>query len=236
MSRRQTTSVPAHVGIIMDGNGRWAREHGVPRSQGHREGLEAAKRIVREASLLGTRVLTLYVFSTEDWRRPRREVALVLGLLGRALRQELGSWREREIRIVHSGERSRLPAALRRDIDAAVRATAGNTGMVLNLAVDYGGRDEIVRSVNRWLGAGRERSGELRSEDLRRFLDQPSLPEADLIIRTGQEKRLSGFLMWESSYAELVFSARLWPDFSAADLRRAFREYGGRERRFGRAK
>jgi undecaprenyl diphosphate synthase len=232
MSTRQLTSVPRHVGIIMDGNGRWAQARGLPRTAGHREGLSAAKRVVREAAALGTEVLTLYVFSTENWSRPRREVSFLMSLIRRHLRAELDFYRENGVRIVHSGERSGLPRGMMQEIDSVVAATAHYRGLTLNLAINYGGRDEIVRSVNRWIargGAPRHFTG----HELQRHLDQPELPDTDLVIRTGREKRLSNFLIWQSPYAELIFSSKLWPDFSPADLRRAFREFAGRERRFG---
>jgi len=238
MSRRQSTSVPSHVGIVMDGNGRWALSRGLPRTEGHEEGLKAAKRIVSEASGLGARFLTLYAFSTENWGRSVREVSFLMRLIGSNLTKEIDFYREHDVRIVHSGDRHGLPGGVLREIDAVVEETAGHGGMTVNLAINYGGRDEIVRSVNRWLSAGRtgRRPGTLTAAAVSRHLDRPELPEPDLIIRTGREKRLSNFLLWQSPYAELHFSSKLWPDFSPADLRRAFADYAGRERRFGRAR
>ena len=235
---KPTSSVPAHVGIIMDGNGRWARSRGLPRTEGHVEGLKAAKRIVREAARLGVRVLTLYTFSTENWGRSRGEVSFLMGLIRKNLRRELDFFREHSLRVVHSGRRDGLSGVVLSEIDRVVAATAHHEGLCVNLAINYGGRDEIIRAVNRWLEnrPARGHGAELSERDLSRHLDQPSLPEADLIIRTGHEKRLSNFLLWQSPYAELVFSSKLWPDFSEADLRRALRTYAQRQRRFGGAR
>jgi undecaprenyl diphosphate synthase len=238
MSRRQSTSVPTHVGIVMDGNGRWALARGLPRTEGHQEGLKATKRIVREARVLGVQYLTLYAFSTENWKRSVREVSFLMHLIGNNLTRETEFYRENDVRILHSGDRHGLPGVVLREIDAVVAATARHRGLTVNLAINYGGRDEIVRAVNRWLaegGSGR-RSRTLTPAAVSRNLDQPALPEADLIIRTGREKRLSNFLLWQCPYAELYFSHKLWPDFAAADLRHALEDYAGRERRFGRAR
>jgi undecaprenyl diphosphate synthase len=238
MSSRQGKPVPAHVGIIMDGNGRWAQARGMPRSEGHLEGLRVAKSIVREASALGAKVLTLYTFSTENWGRSRREVTFLMGLIRRNLRKELDFYREHEVRVVHSGDRASLPKAVVEEIEEVVAETAHHDGLTVNLAINYGGRDEIVRSVNRWLASAKGSGGakKITAEDLGRHLDHPELPEPDLIIRTGREMRLSNFLLWECPYAELVFSRKLWPDFTPADLRRAFRDFSERERRFGTAR
>jgi undecaprenyl diphosphate synthase len=238
MSKRQVTPVPAHVGIIMDGNGRWAQARGMPRSEGHLEGLKAAKRIVREAAALGAKVLTLYTFSTENWGRPRREVTFLMGLIRKNLRKELDFFRENGVRVVHSGDRASLPRVVLEEIEAVEADTAHHDGLTLNLAINYGGRDEIVRSVNRWLERARTkgRAPKITAEELARHLDHPELPEPDLIIRTGREMRLSNFLLWQCPYAELEFSPKLWPDYTPADLRRAFRDFSERDRRFGRAR
>jgi undecaprenyl diphosphate synthase len=191
---------------------------------------------VREASILGVRYLTLYTFSTENWGRSPREVAFLMRLIGSNLTGELDFYREHDVRILHSGDRHGLPPPVLREIDASVTATSGHRGLTVNLAINYGGRDEIVRSVNRWLAAARgTRRLRLTPAALAGALDQPGVPDADLIIRTGREKRLSNFLLWQSPYAELHFSARLWPDFSPADFRRALADFARRERRFGRA-
>lgn len=233
----QPTPVPTHVGIVMDGNGRWAIARGLPRTHGHEEGLKTAKRIVREASELGVRYLTLYTFSTENWSRSPREVAFLMRLIGR-LGGENEFYEEHDIRVVHSGDRHGLPRRVLREIDGVVAQTAHHGGLTVNLAINYGGRDEIVRSVNKWLAGGGARAGGRRftASALARHLDQPGIPDADLIIRTGREKRLSNFLLWQCPYAELYFSSRLWPDFAPADLRRALRDYAGRERRYGGAR
>lgn len=238
MSRRQSTSVPSHVGIVMDGNGRWAIARGLPRTEGHNEGLKATKRIVREACALGLRYLTLYAFSTENWGRSVREVSFLMRLIGNNLTKEIDFYREHDVRIVHSGNRHGLPRGVLREIDTVMAETAHHRGLTVNLAINYGGRDEIVRAVNKWLAAGDSgrRPHTLTAAAVSRSLDQPDLPDADLVIRTGREKRLSNFLLWQSPYAELHFSPKFWPDFAPADLRRAFEDFAGRERRFGRAR
>jgi undecaprenyl diphosphate synthase len=233
MSGNVSTRLPLHVGIIMDGNGRWARDRGLSRTEGHREGLKTAKTIVRTAADLGIRTLTLYTFSTENWSRPRREVAFLMGLIRSSLRRELDFYREYGVRVVHSGSREGLSPVVLEELDNVARQTAAYQRITVNLAINYGGRDEIVRSVNRWI-AGRNGSRALMTEeDLARNLDQPDLPPADLVIRTGREKRLSNFLLWQCPYAELVFSTKLWPDYTPTDFRRALRAYAGRARRFG---
>jgi undecaprenyl diphosphate synthase len=226
------TRLPQHVAIIMDGNGRWAERRGLPRRKGHREGLTAAKRIVKSARKLGIRVLSLFTFSTENWKRAEDEVSFLMGLIATHLRKEYDFYRENAVRVLHSGDITRLPAELQREIASVTRDTRDHDGIQVNLAINYGGRDEVIRAANRWLGNG-GRTGELTQEALRRHLDQPDLPEPDLLIRTGGERRLSNFLLWECAYAELYFSDVLWPDFDEPDLRDAIYDYQSRDRRFG---
>ncbi len=226
------TRLPQHVAIIMDGNGRWAERRGLPRRKGHREGLTAAKRIVKSARTLGIRVLSLFTFSTENWKRAEDEVSFLMGLIATHLRKEYDFYRENAVRVLHSGDITRLPAELQREIASVTRDTRDHDGIQVNLAINYGGRDEVVRAANRWLGNG-GRTGELTQEALRSHLDQPDLPEPDLLIRTGGERRLSNFLLWECAYAELYFSDVLWPDFDEPDLRDAIYDYQSRDRRFG---
>ena len=226
------TRLPQHVAIIMDGNGRWAERRGLPRRKGHREGLTAAKRIVKSARKLGIRVLSLFTFSTENWKRAEDEVSFLMGLIATHLRKEYDFYRENAVRVLHSGDITRLPAELQREIASVTRDTRDHDGIQVNLAINYGGRDEMIRAANRWLGNG-GRTGELTQEALRRHLDQPDLPEPDLLIRTGGERRLSNFLLWECAYAELYFSDVLWPDFDEPDLRDAIYDYQSRDRRFG---
>jgi undecaprenyl diphosphate synthase len=225
--------LPRHVGIIMDGNGRWARERGRPRTEGHLEGGKAAKRVVAAAAELGLPFLSLYVFSTENWARAAEEVSYLMVLVRSNLRREFDFYRQRGIRIVHSGNLAGLPPEIAREIADVSRETAGFPGLTLNLAINYGGRDEILRAVARARAAGGQ--AEITEASFRAHLDQPALPDPDLVIRTGGERRLSNFLLWESAYAELYFSAKLWPDWDRQDLVEALVDYCGRSRRFGGA-
>lgn len=229
-------ALPRHIGIIMDGNGRWARERGLPRTVGHEEGLNAAKRTVKAASDLGIRYLTLYAFSTENWKRTREEVSFLMRLIRLHLRRELSFYKENGIRVVHSGDLSGLPKGIRKEIEVVARQTEAFTGTTVNLAINYGGRDEIIRAVNRWLDTGGSVGASracLTAGELSRFLDRPEMPDPDVIIRTSGEKRLSNFLLWQAAYAELYFSRKLWPDFGPEDLRAAVADYQLRNRRFG---
>jgi len=223
--------LPEHVGIIMDGNGRWASARGLDRTKGHLEGLKAARKVTRAASEAGILYLSLYVFSTENWKRSKAEVGFLMGLVALHLEKEFDFYRELGLRVVHSGDREALSAEVRRTVDKVVAQTAAHTGMTINLVLNHGGRDEIVRAVNRWTRTATGKA--FGAADLRRNLDVPGLPDLDLMIRTGGEFRLSNFLLWQAAYAEFVFSPRLWPDFDEADLKAALKEYAGRGRRFG---
>jgi len=223
--------VPEHLGIIMDGNGRWAQARGLDRTKGHLEGLKAARRVTQAAADAGVKVLSLYVFSTENWKRSTEEVGFLMGLVALHLEKEFDFYRQLGLKVVHSGDREALSADVRRTLDRVIAQTAGHTGMTVNLVLNHGGRDEIVRAVNRWSQAATGRA--FAAADLRQNLDVPSLPDLDLMIRTGGEMRLSNFLLWQAAYAEFVFSPQLWPDFGEADLRAALREFAGRGRRFG---
>jgi undecaprenyl diphosphate synthase len=227
-----TPSLPRHVGIIMDGNGRWARARGRPRTEGHLEGLTAAKRVTAAASDLGIRWLTLYTFSTENWRRAEEEVSYLMFLIQRHLRNEFDFYRKNRIRILHAGDIDRLPPEVVREIRSAMADTAGFDGLTVVLAINYGGRDEIARAVRRAAAAGE--AADLTEARLRTYLDLPDVPDPDLIIRTGAELRQSNFLLWQSAYAELYFSPKLWPDWDRPDLEAALEEYAHRSRRFGR--
>ncbi|MBN1686739.1 MAG: di-trans,poly-cis-decaprenylcistransferase [Spirochaetales bacterium] len=214
----------------MDGNGRWAQSRNAPRTAGHREGLNAAKAVVRAASEIGLKFLTLYVFSTENWRRAEEEVRFLMRLIAQFLKKEYDFYRENRIRVTHSGDIARLPRFVQKEIRDAVRDTAEYGGTVINLAINYGGRDEIVRAAKRWLESG---GGELDQDSMRNYLDHPEIPDPDLIIRTGGERRLSNFLIWESAYSEYYFTEKLWPDFGAEDLIDAIKDYGHRKRKYG---
>lgn len=223
--------VPEHLGIIMDGNGRWAQARGLDRTKGHLEGLKAARRVTQAAADAGVGVLSLYVFSTENWKRSTEEVGFLMGLVALHLEKEFDFYRQLGLKVVHSGDREALSGDVRRTLDRVIAQTSGHTGMTVNLVLNHGGRDEIVRAVNRWAQAATGQA--FGAADLRQNLDVPSLPDLDLMIRTGGEMRLSNFLLWQAAYAEFVFSAKLWPDFDALDLRAALKEYAGRGRRFG---
>jgi len=222
-----------HVAIIMDGNGRWAVSRGRPRTAGHLAGADAVRRTVEAARDLGIRTLTLFAFSSDNWQRPGREVRALMGLFRRYLTTEAGRCAANGVRILVIGRRDRLPEVLVRTIEEAEAKTAAGHDFWLRIAVDYSGRDAILRAAQRWRGTA-EPSREVFS---RLLADPPQAgpaPDVDLLIRTGGEKRLSDFLLWECAYAELVFTDRMWPDFGAADLAGAVREFYGRERRFGR--
>ncbi len=227
---------PAHVAIIMDGNGRWAKQRGLPRQEGHRRGLEALRRTVRNAGELGVRVLTLYSFSTENWRRPHAEVSFLLGLLKRFVENDLAELHESGVRVRIIGGRDDLAPDLRLLVERAETTTAGNSGMTLVVAFNYGSRDEIARAARRMAEAavaGRLKPEAITEALLDDYLDTADLPDPELVIRTSGETRISNFLLWQAAYAEFVFTPVLWPDFDRAALEEALVEFRRRERRFG---
>ncbi|HOV63123.1 MAG TPA: polyprenyl diphosphate synthase [Spirochaetia bacterium] len=227
--------LPTHVGIIMDGNGRWATQRNKPRTAGHREGLEAAKRIVRTAAELGIRYLSLYTFSTENWKRTMEEVSFLMSLIVQHLKKEMDFYVKNNIRVVHSGNLKALPQDVQAEILSVTSATRDFEGLTVNLAINYGGRDEIVRACKRWAASSLKEGEpfECTEATFASFLDQPELPDADLIIRTAYELRMSNFLLWQAAYAELYFSQKLWPDFTPEDFKAAIAEYQRRIRKFG---
>jgi len=218
-----------HVGVIMDGNGRWATRRGLPRAVGHEAGVKAVRRIVEAAPDHGIGTLTLYAFSSDNWRRPEMEVEALMALLGRYLIDETENLVRQGVGLSVIGRRDRLPDNLRAGISCAEDATMGGDVLRLRIAIDYSARDAIVNAAAHAAGAG-----ELSREDFSRLVSgEPDLADVDLIIRTGGEKRLSDFLLWESAYAELHFTDRMWPDFDANDLAEAIASFRSRERRFG---
>ncbi len=224
--------VPRHVAIIMDGNGRWARSRGLPRAVGHRQGTENLREILRAAVETGIEVLTLFAFSTENWKRPRAEIRVLMETLELVIDRELRELDEQGVQIRHIGELEGIPPKLQRKIRHAVARTRHNRTLILNVALNYGGRDEIVRAVRRIVAEGIP--PEAIDEDLiDRYMYTGSLPDPDLIIRTSGERRLSNFLVWQGSYAEYHFTAVYWPDFGRKHLREALEEYSRRTRRFG---
>jgi undecaprenyl diphosphate synthase len=223
---------PVHVGIIMDGNGRWAQQRGLARTQGHLEGLKAAKRIVKAASDLGIKYLTLYAFSTENWKRTSQEVNFIMGLVKQYLKVEFDFSKENRIRTRFAGNMEGLPKDIQKEISGSISDTAGFDGMQVILAINYGGRDEIVRALHK-LTANSLSPENINEENINRFLDNPDIPDPDLIIRSAGEYRTSNFLLWEGAYSELYFSQKLWPDWDKDDLQTAVEDYKKRNRRFG---
>ena len=228
--------LPAHVAIIMDGNGRWATLKGLPRWEGHREGVKRVKEITEAAAELGIEVLSLYAFSTENWNRPPEEVELLMMLLEEYLERELPTMMKQNIRLSAMGRLQRLPASTRKKLEDTIEETSKNTGMVLNLALSYGGQAEITdacREIARQVAEGRISPEEIDENTVKAHLYCPQLPEVDLLIRTSGEIRLSNFMLWQNAYAEFYFTPVLWPDFRKGDLVKALLEYQSRERRFG---
>ncbi len=224
--------MPRHIAIIMDGNGRWAQRRGLPRVAGHKRGAETVRRITEECRKLGVGVLTLYAFSDENWGRPRDEVGFLMDMLGAFLKAEIETMKANGIRFRSIGRIERLPAAARSWVEKATAETAGNTGMVLNLALSYGGRGEILEAVKR-MRLSALPAEQITDDVFSSYLDTAGLPDPDLIIRTSGEKRISNFLLWQSAYAEFYFTDTLWPDFAEKDLVAALIDYQGRQRRFG---
>ena len=228
--------IPLHVGIIMDGNGRWAKQRSLIRTQGHLEGLKAAKRIVKAASDRGVRYLTLYAFSTENWKRAADEVGFIMGLVKQYLRDEMDFYRQNGIRIRHAGDAAGLPPDIAAEIAGAAADTQGFNGMQVILALNYGGRDELVRAIRRAAmrpAAQITNMAAVTEQDIAACLDNPDVPDPDLIIRSAGEYRMSNFLLWEGAYAELYVSPKLWPDWQGGDLDEAIEHYRSRERRYG---
>jgi undecaprenyl diphosphate synthase len=228
--------VPRHVAIIMDGNGRWAKARGLPRAAGHRQGAEAARKVLRAAGEAGVECLTLYAFSSENWRRPKDEINDLMGLLRFYITRELDALHREGIRLKILGDHNAFQADVAKLVDRAVERTAGNRRMTLAIALNYGSRAELTEAAR--IIARRVEAGEIRSADVDEAmvdasLDTAELPPLDLLIRTSGEQRLSNFLLWQAAYAELLFVDTLWPDFDSDALRAALDDYAGRERRFG---
>jgi len=226
--------VPRHVAVIMDGNGRWARERGLPRVEGHRRGVEAVRTLVQCAGEMGVSYLTLFAFSTENWRRPAEEVSFLWGLFRRLLIREVDRLARNQIRLRIIGDRALLPEEVRRLIDQAEIRTADCSRLTLTIAVNYGGRWDLLQAINRLLVEHPERVGQVTEADIWPYLALGDAPEPDLFIRTGGEQRISNFLLWQLAYTELYFTPTLWPDFDRAAFEAALAWYRARERRFGR--
>jgi undecaprenyl diphosphate synthase len=234
--RIRPEAVPRHVAVIMDGNGRWAECRGLPRSEGHRAGVEAVRGVVRAARDLGVRWLTLFAFSSENWNRPRAEIEVLMRLPGEYFATELEHAVENGIRIRIIGQPERLPPSVRRTLAEATERTRRGRQLQLVFALSYGGRAEIVEAARRLLREqemGKISPEALDEKTFAAFLDDPELPDVDLLIRTGAEARVSNFLLWQIAYAELHLTERMWPDFGREDLERAILDFQSRERRFG---
>jgi undecaprenyl diphosphate synthase len=225
-------SLPKHVAVIMDGNGRWALRNGLPRVAGHKRGVDTVRRVTEQCRQYGIQVLTLYAFSDENWGRPKEEVGFLMDLLGTFLKAEIATMKGNGIRFRTIGRIERLPASIQAWIQRALSETEKNTGMVLNVALSYGGRGEILEAIKRMRSADAA-AADVTEETFSSFLDTAGLPDLDLIIRTSGEKRISNFLLWQAAYAELYFTDTLWPDFEEHDLLAALLDYQGRQRRFG---
>lgn len=227
--------VPAHIAIIMDGNGRWAKKRFMPRVAGHQRGVESVRSIIKACVKRGVKYLTLFAFSSENWRRPADEVSWLMQLFMKALEREVGKLHENGICLKIIGDRSRFDADLIRLIEAAESKTANNTTLTLTVAANYGGRWDIMQAMSRMLQANPAMAGQPIDESaLTPFLSMAYAPEPDLFIRTGGEQRISNFLLWQLAYSELYFTDTLWPDFDSRALDRAIHSYQKRERRFGR--
>jgi undecaprenyl diphosphate synthase len=229
-------NLPRHIAIIMDGNGRWARQRGLPRLHGHYEGRQATRRIVQACVDWKIGALSVYAFSVENWTRPLEEVEGLLDLMATALEEELADLCRNDVRLEVSGRLGEVPEKLQEIINRARRRTAGNQGLVLNLLINYGGRAEIAdaaRAFARRVQAGELAPEALTEESLREYLYTPELPDPDLVIRPGGEQRISNFLLWELAYSELVYQDVLWPDYAEEHLLEAIREYSHRQRRYG---
>ncbi|MDH3400267.1 MAG: isoprenyl transferase [Chromatiales bacterium] len=228
--------IPAHVAIIMDGNGRWARARGMPRQAGHRAGVKAAREVVEACGRRGVKILTLFTFSSENWKRPKEEVVGLMQLFVEALGKQVRELHKEGIKVRFIGQRSTLNDKLRKQLEQAEELTRNNTRMLLNIALSYGGRWDIVNAAKLAIAdaqAGRLVADDLDEESFSRYLSLSGQPDPDLFIRTGGETRISNFLLWNLAYTEMVFQDCLWPDFSDANLDAAIDSFAGRERRFG---
>ncbi|MGQ9677789.1 MAG: polyprenyl diphosphate synthase [bacterium] len=228
--------IPVHIGAIMDGNGRWARRRGLPRTFGHRQGVKALREIVETCGEIGVRFLTVFTFSTENWQRPPKEVKNLINLISRAIDEQSAEMIKNNVRFRTIGRLHDFPRTIQKKVISLIADTKENTGLTFTLALSYGGRAEIIDACRRIWDLGRKKviSTPPTSEDqFRNFLYDPELPDIDILIRTGGEKRISNFLLWHLAYAELYFTETLWPDFRRQQLLEAIEEFSRRERRFG---
>ena len=230
----QPRRIPTHIAIVMDGNGRWAKQRGLPRPAGHKAGAESFRTIATYAKSIGLQYLTVYAFSTENWKRPRQEVEAIMDLLGKYLRESVETMERDHIRLKILGDPAMLSDELRALIDETAEISGRYEGFQANVCINYGGRDEIVRAAMRYAEDYRSgTAGQLTEELFSGYMFSAGIPDPDLVIRPGGEMRLSNFLMWESAYSELYFTDVLWPDFTPADIDAAVAEFNRRDRRFG---
>ncbi len=228
--------LPHHIAIIMDGNGRWAKKHSFPRIRGHRQGIRAVRDTVKAVRSLGVEVLSMYAFSEENWKRPSHEVSALMSLLKKYLVVERDELMQNDIKLIATGNIDRLPEKARKELDKTMTMTKANKSMILNLALSYSGRDEIVRAINRLLEDLKSNGSNFAAVDrntFSKYLDTKDLPDPDLLIRTSGELRISNFMLWQLAYTEIVVTEVLWPDFRKTDLYKAIIAFQKRERRFG---
>ncbi len=232
----EPAQLPRHIAIIMDGNGRWARQRNLPRLHGHERGAKVVRAIVTQCARLKIEALTLYCFSAENWKRPREEIDFLMELYGHYLVLERGEIMDNDVKLVHVGRREGLPANVLKEMDTTIEQSRGNTGLKLCLALNYGSRTEILdatRAVARDVRDGKLKIGDIDEATFSGLLYTAGLPDPDLLIRTANERRISNFLLWQLSYAEIHVTKVLWPDFGVADLHEAIKEFARRERRYG---
>lgn len=232
----QTSNIPRHVAIIMDGNGRWAKRQHLTRTQGHAEGIKRVEEIVAAAQKIGIKVLTLFTFSTENWRRPESEIVLLMSMLTTVLQQKIKTLKENNVRFRVIGREENIPGAVLKTFQTAIDETKNNTGLIVNLAFNYGSRQEIIDAVKGIATAVEKKSlsiADIDEKTITQFLYTKDLPDPDLLIRTSGEKRISNFLLWQLSYSELYFTDKFWPDFTEEEFAKAIADYQKRERRYG---
>jgi len=232
-------NIPKHIAIIMDGNGRWAKAKNLPRALGHKAGVETIRRIIREGDRLGVKYMTLYAFSTENWKRPKDEVSTLMKLLVQYLKEEISELHDKGVVINVLGDSSRLPKDCIDEIQKAKEITKNNTGIIMNVALNYGGRDEIIRAtraIAEMVALGKIKPSDIDNEIFENHLYTKGMPDPDIIIRPSGEQRLSNFLLWQCAYSEFWYSNINWPDFTEEDLRRAIYDFQNRDRRFGAIK
>lgn len=222
--------LPTHIGIIMDGNGRWAQKRNLPRYYGHKRGIESVRRVVKAAKKYGIKYLTLYSFSTENWKRPKEEVEFLFKLMEERLKKEGEKLNKQNVRVRFIGNREQLPKKLQKIMEDVEELTKNNDGLNLTFAINYGGREEILQAIKK---LKKENLKDLNEENFKKYLYTKDLPDPDIIVRTAGEKRLSNFLLWQSSYSEFYFTKTLWPDFSEEDFLKVLADYQRRKRKFG---